>query len=170
MKTTTSSPFHLLFGFDFLEWNFRLLRNNEFISIPSSSNYKKFVKRVKVILNNSNYGSFVKVNKVFPIIKEWKSFHRFCLLDSSRYSLFYLKKRAFKIFNKESKQDFYSSKRLLDKCFKVLTGDESFLNSGFNDDLRKIYFTHVVFEADLYVFKFRSYCCIHCGMSLITEI
>lgn len=38
-------------------------------------------------------------------------------MTSSRFSLFFMQKRAFKVFNKESKQDFYSTRKLVEKSF-----------------------------------------------------
>jgi len=49
--------FSLTTGFDFLGWHFKLKSQRELISIPSFGNYQKFLKRVKSIVNNSNYGA-----------------------------------------------------------------------------------------------------------------
>ena len=38
-------------------------------------------------------------------------------MDGSRNSLYYLESRTFRVFNKEAKQNSYSSKKLLDKAF-----------------------------------------------------
>lgn len=44
-------------GFDFLDWNFKLFKGVNISSTPSYVNYKNFLKRVKIIINNSNYGA-----------------------------------------------------------------------------------------------------------------
>ena len=44
-------------------------------------------------------------------------------MNSSKFSLFFVQKRAFKVFNKESKQDSYSTKKLLKKCFAFTNND-----------------------------------------------
>jgi RNA-directed DNA polymerase len=104
-------------GIDFLDWHFKVNSLRECVVIPSELNYQRFLLRVKRIINNSNYGSEVKANKLFPIVKEWLFYHQFSSLKGYRFSLFFIRKRAFKVFSKESRQDFFSSKRLLDKCF-----------------------------------------------------
>jgi hypothetical protein len=49
--------FSSLTGFDFLGWHFQVYNNLNVYSSPSMQNYKYFLKRVKNILNNSNYGA-----------------------------------------------------------------------------------------------------------------
>jgi RNA-directed DNA polymerase len=46
-----------LIGFDFLDWHFKVFQDGSFFSTPSFGNYQKFLKRVKHIINNSNYGA-----------------------------------------------------------------------------------------------------------------
>ena len=43
-------------GFDFLGWHFKVQKNGKFRSTPSGENFKAFRKKVKHIVNNSNYG------------------------------------------------------------------------------------------------------------------
>jgi RNA-directed DNA polymerase len=151
-------------GFDFLGWHFTFSAGNlnRLYCVPSFSNYQIFLRRVKRIINNSNYGSLVKANKLYPIIKEWKTYHKFSDLISSRLSLFFIKKRAFKAFNSESKQDFYSSKRLIDKCFSaVVIEDDNSLNL---DILNSPFSGHMTFCFDSPTKFFYNYFCIHCGM------
>lgn len=106
----------------------------------------------------------VKSLKLFPLIKEWKLYYQFCNSKDFRISLFYLQKKAFQVFNKESKQDRYSTKKLLDRSFKFPV---NFINH-FNF---LIYGTHIGFCIDfsssfsnLFVREKNS--CIHCGMNL----
>lgn len=49
-------------GFNFLDWSFKLLKNGNIYCTPSYDNYQNFLKRVKIIINNSNYGAvrFIK--------------------------------------------------------------------------------------------------------------
>lgn len=49
--------FSLHIGFDFLGWHFNLKNNNDINCIPAFDSYQKFLKRVKSIVNNSNYGA-----------------------------------------------------------------------------------------------------------------
>jgi retron-type reverse transcriptase len=44
-------------GFNFLGWNFKVQTNGKFRSVPSVDNFKAFRKKVKHIVNNSNYGA-----------------------------------------------------------------------------------------------------------------
>lgn len=104
-------------GFDFLGWHFKVQQNGKFRCIPSEENYKAFRKKVKKIVNNSNYGAKVKAQKLAPIVRGWRNYHKFCKMDGSRNSLYYLESRTFRVFNKEAKQSRYSSKKLLDKAF-----------------------------------------------------
>lgn len=162
-------PFNVSFastlnGFDFLGWHFKVLKNGAFICIPSNENYQNFLKRIKFILNNSNYGAAVKSSKIFPLTKDWKVYHRFCNLTSSRFSLFSLKKRAFTIFNQESKQDSYSTKRLLNKCFYELNySDKNIADYGI---IKSPFYGHLAFwvnsVSDLICKSI--FFCIHCGM------
>lgn len=147
-------------GFDFLGWNFKIY-SKEILSVPSFDNYQTFLKRIKHIINNSNYGSKIKISKLYPIIKEWRLYHKYCFMKSARFSLFFVKKRTFKIFNKESKQDFYSSKNLLDKTFYVLNLQDKNINIS-------PYYGHVTFWKDSFFYKtekISNLICIHCGMN-----
>jgi len=154
-------------GFDFLSWNFKILNNRTLRIIPSYLNYQQFLFRVKRIVNNSNYGSVIKSNKLYPIIKEWRIYHRFSYLGTARLSLYFIKKRAFKVFSKEAKQDFYSIKRLLDKCFYILSDIDK------NEPLISLYSNHSNNATLLYnkyfacssIYNGKVYFCIHCGMN-----
>jgi len=104
-------------GFDFLGWHFKVQKNGKFRCVPSVDNFKSFRKKVKHIVNNSNYGATTKAEKLAPVVRGWRNYHRFCKMDGSRNSLFHIQNRAFRVFNKETKQNRYSSKKLLDKAF-----------------------------------------------------
>lgn len=161
-------------GFDFLGWHFSFsYRNlNGFYCLPSFDNYQSFVRRIKRIINNSNYGSSIKAFKLYPIIREWKSYHKYSDLIGSKYSLFFIKKRAFKAFNSESKQDFYSSKKLLDKCFSVLKlSNEDFTeynttNSPFCGHITFWISSCCLTDSIDFPLNYRNHSlfCVHCGM------
>jgi RNA-directed DNA polymerase len=154
-------------SFDFLGWHFKLTDINDdgLYIFPSYVNYQYLLKRVKRIINNSNYGSLTKVSKLYPIIKDWKMYNKYSDLLGPSYSLFFVRKRTFKIFNSESKQDFYSSKRLLSKCFFLTPFDKKLVNSIFNSTTIES-FGHLVY---LNIFNyegktFNLFFCIHCGV------
>lgn len=167
IDVSVGGPFSLLNGFDFLDWNYISLDGKNLSISPNFDNYQKFLFRVKRVLNNSNYGSTVKAQKLFPIVRDWKCYNKFCSETNSRFSLFYLKKRAFKIFNAESKQDLYSVKRLLKKSF---VNDSKFIESFSRENTNNaLYSGHFIFNYIVNVDIYNSHlhyqpCCFHCGM------
>ena len=116
-------------GFDFLGWNFRVQKNGKFRSRPSKDNYEAFRKKAKTIINCSNYGAAVKAKKLAPVVRGWRNYHRYCKMEGARNSLYWMQKRAFKVFNKEKKQNCHTSKKLLDQAFpKVSYSENKFVN------------------------------------------
>ena len=112
-------------GFDFLGWHFKVQSNGRFRCVPSADNYEAFRQKVKHIVNNSNYGATTKAEKLAPVVRGWRNYHRFCKMDGSRNSLFHIETRAFRVFNKEAKLDRRTSKKLLDKAFPVVPYSEN---------------------------------------------
>ncbi|MCA1992772.1 MAG: reverse transcriptase N-terminal domain-containing protein [Coleofasciculus sp. S288] len=112
-------------GFDFLGWHFKVQSNGKFRCVPSVDNFKAFRQKVKHIVNNSNYGATVKAEKLAPVVRGWRNYHRYCKMDGSRFSLYHIQHRAFRVFNKESKQDRYTSKKLLEKAFPMVPNSEN---------------------------------------------
>jgi group II intron reverse transcriptase/maturase len=112
-------------GFDFLGWHFKVQSNGKFRSTPSVDNFKAFRKKVKAIVNNSNYGATEKAAKLAPVVRGWRNYHRYCKMDGSKFSLVHIETRAFKVFNKETKQNRNTSKKLLDKAFPAVPYSES---------------------------------------------
>lgn len=112
-------------GFNFLGWYFKVQNNGKFRCVPSEENYLKFRQKVKFIVNNSNYGSEVKAQKLAPIVRGWRNYHKYCKMDGARFSLYYTQYRAYQIFNKETKQDKRSSKKLLDQAFPSVPNSEN---------------------------------------------
>jgi RNA-directed DNA polymerase len=112
-------------GFDFLGWAFKVQKNGKFRCVPSMDNHRAFRKKVKAIVNNSNYGAKAKAEKLAPIVRGWRNYHRFCKMDGSRNSLYHIQFRAFKVINKETKQNRYTSKALLDKAFPSVPYSEN---------------------------------------------
>lgn len=112
-------------GFDFLGWHFKIQKNGKFRCSPSVDNFKAFRKKVKHIVNNSNYGATTKAEKLAPVVRGWRNYHKFCKMDGSRNSLYYIQKRAYTVLNKETKQNRDSSKELLDKAFPTVSYSEN---------------------------------------------
>ena len=164
-------------GFDFLGWHFKVQKNGKFRCVPSVDNYKTFRKKVKFIVNNSNYGATTKAEKLAPVVRGWRNYHRFCKMDGSRNSLFHIETRAFRVFNKETKQNRYSSKKLLDKAFpSVPCSENKHINvkgekSPYDGDLT--YWSER--NSKLYddntskALKRQSHKCGHCGLKMLSD-
>ncbi|BAY73223.1 group II intron reverse transcriptase/maturase (plasmid) [Anabaena sp. FACHB-709] len=112
-------------GFDFLGWNFYVQQNGKFRCVPSEENYKAFRKKVKKIVNCSNYGAKVKAEKLAPIVRGWRQYHKFCKMDGSRFRLWHTRDRAFRVFNKETKQDRHSAEKLTQEAFPTVPYSEN---------------------------------------------
>jgi RNA-directed DNA polymerase len=112
-------------GFDFLGWHFKVQSNGKFNCTPSAENFKNFRQKVKAIVNNSNYGSKVKAQKLAPIVRGWRNYHRFCDMSGSRFSLWFLTKRTYRVFNKETKNTCETSAELVKKAFPTVPCSQS---------------------------------------------
>jgi RNA-directed DNA polymerase len=164
-------------GFDFLGWHFKVQTNEKFRCVPSVDNFKAFRQKVKAIVNNSNYGATTKAEKLAPVVRGWRNYHRFCKMDGSRYSLWHIQSRTFKVFNKETKQNRYTSKKLLEKAFPAVPHSENkHVNvkrnkSPFDGDLT--YWSER--NSKLYdgitskVLKRQNHACARCGLRMISE-
>ena len=104
-------------GFDFLGWNFRVKPDGKFKCVPSKDNYINFKKKVKAIVNSSCYGAKVKANKLAPVVRGWRTYHKICDMSGTGHSLWFTQKRAWRVFNKERKQNRYSVNKLIQKAF-----------------------------------------------------
>ncbi|MEH1967226.1 group II intron reverse transcriptase/maturase [Nostoc sp.] len=112
-------------GFDFLGWHFKVQKNGKFKSTPSVDNFKAFRKKVKHIVNNSNYGATTKAEKLAPVVRGWRNYHKFCKMDGSKFSLWHISHRAFQVFNKETKQNRHSCQELIKKAFPKVPYSEN---------------------------------------------
>ena len=111
-------------GFDFLGWNFKVQKNGKLRRTPSEDNFKAFRKKVKHIVNNSNYGSIVKAEKLAPIVRGWRNYHKFCKMSGAKFSLWFLSHKTYTVFNKESKQTRHTSEKLVKKAFPRVPNSE----------------------------------------------
>jgi 5-methylcytosine-specific restriction endonuclease McrA len=164
-------------GFNFLGWHFKVQSNGKFRCIPSVDNFKSFRQKVKHIINNSNYGSKEKAEKVAPLVRGWRNYHRFCKMEGSRNTLHHIEARAFKVFNKEARNDRHSSKKLLNKAFPAVPYSENkYVNvkgekSPFDGDIT--YWSER--NSRLYdgetskALKRQNHSCGHCGLKMLSE-
>ena len=151
--------------------------NGKFNCTPSVENFKKFRQKVKAIVNCSNYGSKVKAEKLAPIVRGWRNYHRFCDMSGSRLSLWFLSKRTHTVFNKETKNDHESSAKLAQKAFpKVPCFQNSYVmvkgnKSPYDGDLT--YWSQrnsKLYDGDTSkALKKQNHSCGHCGMRFIGE-
>ena len=164
-------------GFDFLGWHFKVQSNGKFRCTPSVENFKKFRQKVKSIVNCSNYGSKVKAEKLAPIVRGWRNYHKFCDMSGSRFSLWFMAKRTHTVFNKETKNDRESSIKLVHKAFPtvphslaahvMVTGRKS----PYDGDL--VYWSQR--NSKLYdgetskALKKQNHTCGHCGLKCTSE-
>ena len=112
-------------GFDFLGWHFNVYNDGRLKSTPSAENFKAFRKKVKHVVNNSNYGAKEKARKLAPIVRGWRNYHKFCDMSGSRFSLWFLNHRAFQVFNKETKQDRHTAEELVKRAFPSVPHSEN---------------------------------------------
>ena len=164
-------------GFDFLGWRFKVQSNGKFRCTPSEDNFKKFRQKVKKIVNNSNYGSKVKAEKLAPIVRGWRNYHRFCKMSGSRNSLWFLDHRTFQVFNKETKNDRDSSTKLVEKAFPtvpysenrhvMVTGNKSPYDGDvtyWSERNSKLYDSE-----SSRALKRQNHSCGHCGLKMLSE-
>ena len=111
-------------GFDFLGWNFYVQENGKLRSVPSENNYQAFKEKVKNIVNSSNYGAEVKAQKLAPVVRGWRNYHKYCKMNGSKNSLWFLQNRAWKVFNKQEKLDKFQTTKLIEKAFPYIPHSE----------------------------------------------
>ena len=113
-------------GFDFLGWNFYVQKSNgKFKSTPSVDNFQAFRAKVKHIVNNSNYGASTKVSKLAPVVRGWRNYHKYCKMDGSRFSLWHLAYRTFKVFLKQKTISRYKAKEMVRIAFPNINYSEN---------------------------------------------
>jgi RNA-directed DNA polymerase len=111
-------------GFDFLGWHFKVQSNGKFKCVPSVDNFKSFRKKLKTIVNSSNYGAKEKAAKLSPIVRGWRKYHKCCDMSGSRNSLWHINHRTWKVFNKETKLNKRLTTELIRKAFPTVSFSE----------------------------------------------
>jgi group II intron reverse transcriptase/maturase len=164
-------------GFNFLGWHFKVYGDGRLKSTPSEENFKVFRKKVKHVVNNSNYGAKEKAFRLAPIVRGWRNYHKFCDMSGSRFSLWFIIHRAFKVFNKETKQDRHSAEELVKKAFPSVAYSENRHvkvqgnKSPYDGDLT--YWSER--NSKLYdgktskLLKKQNHTCGHCGLKLLSQ-
>ena len=94
-------------------------------ALPREENFEAFRKKVKLIVNNSNYGAKEKAKKLAPIVRGWRNYHKFCDMSGARFSLWFPSHRAFKVFNKETNQNRHTAEELVKRAFPSVPYSEN---------------------------------------------
>ena len=117
-------------GFDFLGWNFYVQKSNgKFKSTPSVDNFQAFRSKVKHIVNNSNYGAETKEQKLAPIVRGWRNYHKYCKMKGSKFSLWHLAYKTFKVFLKQKTINRHQATNMVITAFpNVKYSENSFAN------------------------------------------
>lgn len=163
-------------GFDFLGWHFYVQKGNgKFRSIPSEENYKAFRSNVKHIVNNSNYGASTKMSKLAPVVRGWRNYHKYCKMDGSRFSLWDLNHRTFKVFLKQKTINRYQAEEMVKRAFPSVNYSENkFVNvkgdkSPFDGDIN--YWSKrnsVLYDgATAKTLRKQNHSCGHCGLKFL---
>jgi RNA-directed DNA polymerase len=164
-------------GFDFLGWHIKVQKNGKFRCTPSEENFKTFKAKVKTIVNNSNYGATTKAEKLAPIVRGWRNYHRYCKMSGSKWSLWFINNRTFKVFSKEPKMNRYQAEKLIKKAFPAVPHSENdFINvkgdySPFNGDI--VYWSQR--QSKLYdgatskALVKQDHKCGHCGLKFVDD-
>lgn len=164
-------------GFDFLGWHFKVQANGKFKSTPSEDNFKTFRHQVKKIVNCSNYGAKEKAKKLAPLVRGWRNYHRYCKMDGSRFSLWYINHRTWKVFNKESSLNRELVTKLIKEAFPSISYSENkFVNvkgdkSPFDGDL--VYWSSrnskMYDGATSKALQKQNHTCGHCGLKMLSD-
>jgi RNA-directed DNA polymerase len=165
-------------GFDFLGWDFFVQKNNgKFKSTPSTDNFKALRTKVKHIVNNSNYGAEVKTQKLAPVIRGWRNYHKYCKMDGSRFSLWHLSQAAFNKFKKQKTINRYQAEAMVKRAFpNVSYSENQFSNvkgdkSPYDGDLN--YWSKrssVLYDGSTAkTLRKQNHSCGYCGLKFIDE-
>ncbi len=164
-------------GFDFLGWKFRNRKDGKFSCIPSEENHRTIRKKIKSVINSSNYGAKVKAKKLAPIVRGWRNYHSSCDMSSSRDSLWFMRKTANRKFRKEKKVNRYKANELCDKAFpKVGYKQNQHVNvkgtkSPYDGDL--VYWSNrnsrLYSDATSNALKKQNHSCGHCGLKFTED-
>ena len=165
-------------GFNFLGWRFHVQKDNgKFRSTPSEENFKAFRRKVKHIVNNSNYGAETKVEKLAPVVRGWRNYHKHCKMDGSRFSLWHLAKTTHKVFLEQKTINRQQAKKMVKNAFPDVSysqgkfvkvkGDKSPYDGDINYWSKR---NSVLYGgATAKTLRKQSHSCGHCGLKFLEE-
>nr|WP_293107343.1 group II intron maturase-specific domain-containing protein [Moorena sp. SIO3I6] len=134
-------------------------------------------KKIKTVVNCSNYGAKVKAKKLAPIVRGWRNYHSSCDMSSSRDSLWFMNQTANRKFRKEKKVNRYQANELCKKAFpKVGYKQNQHVNvkgtkSPYDGDL--VYWSkrnsRLYSGATSDALKRQNHSCGHCGLKFLED-
>ncbi len=75
--------------------------------------------------NGKLLSTVLKTNGVGDNLVEFTNYHKHCDMNGSKHSLWFISHRAYTVFNKETKQNRYSSEKLIKKAFPTVPTSEN---------------------------------------------
>ncbi|NEP37047.1 MULTISPECIES: reverse transcriptase domain-containing protein [unclassified Moorena] len=164
-------------GFDFLGWRMRVKQNGKFHCTPSVENHRNIRRKIKTVVNSSNYGAKVKAKKLAPIVRGWRNYHKYCDMSSSRDSLWHMNNTANRKFRSEEKVNRYQADKLCKKSFPAVGYEQNKhvmvkgTKSPYDGDL--VYWSQrnskLYFDATAETLKKQNHSCGYCGLKFIDE-
>ncbi|NET69424.1 MAG: RNA-dependent DNA polymerase [Moorea sp. SIO1G6] len=164
-------------GFDFLGWHMRVKQNGKFQCTPSADNHRNIRRKIKAVVNNSNYGAKVKAKKLAPIVRGWRNYHKYCDMGSSRDNLWHMRYTAHRKFRSEKKVNRYQANKLCEKGFPAVGYEQNKhimvkgTKSPYDGDL--VYWSQrnsqLYSDATAKALKKQNHSCGYCGMKFIDE-
>ncbi|NEP49786.1 MAG: RNA-dependent DNA polymerase [Moorea sp. SIO3C2] len=164
-------------GFDFLGWHMRVKQNGKFHCTPSMENHRAIRRKIKAVVNSSNYGAETKAKKLAPIVRGWRNYHKYCDMSSSRDSLWFMNNTANQKFRSEKKVNRYQAKKLCRKAFPVVGYEQNKYamvkgtKSPYDGDL--VYWSQrnsiLYSDATVEALKKQNHSCGYCGLKFIDE-
>jgi len=104
-------------GFDYLGWKFLVKANKKIKVTPSTENFQALKAKVKAIVNSPYYGAKRKAKQLAPVVRGWRTYHRYCDMSGTRDKLWFPAKRAETIFRTQPSINRYKSKELVKEAF-----------------------------------------------------
>jgi RNA-directed DNA polymerase len=108
-------------GFDFLGWHFQVKANGKYLCTPSQANYRDFCRKVKTIVNNSQWNAATKTTKLAPLVNGWRRYHKFCRMQGEPFSLWHLNHRTWQVFNRQKTLNREQVNALVKKAFPAVS-------------------------------------------------
>ena len=118
-----------------------------------------------------------KCQKLAPVVRGWRNYHKYCKMDGSRFSLWDLDHRTFKVFLKQKTINRYQAEKMVKTAFPSVNYSENkFVNvagekSPFNGDIN--YWSKrnsVLYDgATAKALRKQNHSCGHCGLKFLDE-